>query len=68
MTYYGLKQAKSIFRFLAFGLWFLLKPKNQNQKPNHLNFKVERLNKANNIATITNLKTIFGSFQPDISK
>ena len=34
----------------------------------YLNFNVDKLSKANNIATITNLKTIFGSFHPDISK
>jgi hypothetical protein len=34
----------------------------------YLNFSVVKLNNANNTATITNLKTIFGSFHPEISK
>ena len=33
---------------------------------NHLSFKVERLKSAKRIATMTNRKTIFGSFQPPI--
>ncbi len=32
----------------------------------HRNFSVDKLNKAKRIATIKNLKTIFGSFHPDI--
>jgi hypothetical protein len=34
----------------------------------YLSFNVVRLNSANNTATITNLNTILGSFQPEISK
>ena len=34
----------------------------------YLSFNVDKLNKANKIATITNRKTILGSFHPDISK
>src|SRR5947209_4368082 len=37
-------------------------------RPAQRNFKVERLSSANRIAIIRKRKTIFGSFQPDISK
>lgn len=35
---------------------------------NYLSFNVDKLSSANNTATIRNLKTIFGSFHPVISK
>ena len=39
-----------------------------NPRSYYLSFKVDKLSNANNTAPIKNLNTIFGSFQPVISK